>query len=70
MNPRLVEPGFVVARLHVDSPARPGKDEYEDGDEAQRSRRHVREYDTGAAGLAQVRRPVCFLSRPFQEPAR
>ena len=27
MNPRLVEPGFVVVCLHADVPARPGKDE-------------------------------------------
>jgi hypothetical protein len=27
MNPRLVEPGFVVARLDADVPARPGNDQ-------------------------------------------
>jgi hypothetical protein len=35
MNPRLVEPGFVVVCLHVDVPARPGKDENGE-DETQR----------------------------------
>jgi len=39
MNPRLVEPGFVVVCLDVDVPARPGKDENGE-DEAQRQRRH------------------------------
>jgi hypothetical protein len=27
MNPRLVEPGFVLACLHANVPGRPGKDE-------------------------------------------
>jgi hypothetical protein len=39
MNPRLVEPGFVVVWLHADGPARPKKDENGD-DEAQHEGRH------------------------------
>jgi len=27
MNPRLVEPGFVVVRLHANVPARPDEDD-------------------------------------------
>jgi hypothetical protein len=30
MNPRLVEPGVRRSSLHVDRPARPMKDEYDD----------------------------------------
>ncbi len=45
MNPRLVEPGFVVVCLHADVPARPGQDE--DGeDDAQVRRQHGRRQDT------------------------
>jgi hypothetical protein len=33
MNPRLVEPGFVVVWLYATVPARPGQDD--DGDETQ-----------------------------------
>lgn len=40
MNPRLVEPGFAVACLHADVPARPGKDQ-DDENEAQGGGRHV-----------------------------
>jgi PadR family transcriptional regulator PadR len=47
MNPRLVEPGFIVVCLHVDGPARPGKDEYGDED-AKRQRRHGSAYLTAA----------------------
>ena len=39
MNPRLVEPGFVVVCLHADVPARPGQDENGE-DDAQAPRRH------------------------------
>jgi hypothetical protein len=38
MNPRLVEPGSVVVRLHANVPARPGKDD--DGDDEQVAGRH------------------------------
>jgi hypothetical protein len=47
MNPRLVEPGFVVVQLHAGGPARPGKDE--DGDDEAQRGRHVRRHDTGRA---------------------
>ena len=50
MNPRLVEPGFVVACLHADSPARPGKDESGDDGEAQRARRHGKGHDIERPG--------------------
>jgi hypothetical protein len=46
MNPRLVEPGFVVGCLHADVPARPGKDENGNDDE-KHTRRHVENHDTG-----------------------
>ena len=39
MNPRLVEPGFVVVSLHADVPARPGKDEKREND-AEVARHH------------------------------
>jgi hypothetical protein len=55
MNPRLVEPGFVVVCLHVDGPARPGKDEGGDGDEAQRQRRHEEKTRYPRAGAARKR---------------
>jgi len=42
MNPRLVEPGFAVACLHADVPARPGKDQ-DDENEAQGGGRHVKQ---------------------------
>jgi hypothetical protein len=45
MNPRLVEPGFVVVCLHADVPARPGKDEDGEDDE-QGPRQHGRRQDT------------------------
>jgi hypothetical protein len=32
MNPRLVEPGFVVACLHADVPARPGNGQDDQND--------------------------------------
>jgi hypothetical protein len=57
MNPRLVEPGFVAACLHVDGPARPGKDENGE-DEAQQSRRHGKRDDTETMGAAQARGSV------------
>jgi len=38
-EPAALEPGFVVVCLHVDVPARPGKDENGE-DETQRLRRH------------------------------
>jgi hypothetical protein len=63
MNPRLVEPGFVAACLHVDGPARPGQDENGE-DEAQQSRRHGRKDDTGTRGAAQAR--GSFSSRSSQ----
>jgi hypothetical protein len=55
MNPRLVEPGFIVVCLHVDGSARPGKDEYGD-DDAQGAQRHVKRKNTDiSAGGASVR---------------
>src|SRR5580704_19668092 len=45
MNPRLVEPGFVVVCLHADVPARPGQDENGE-DEASAPRRHGRKHST------------------------
>jgi len=40
MNPRLVEPGFAVVCLHADVPARPGKDQDDEG-QAQEAGQHV-----------------------------
>ena len=60
MNPRLVEPGFVVVRLHADGPARPRKDENGE-DEAQREGRHQNEQPTGDR-LGAPAAAQCFLT--------
>ena len=52
MNPRLVEPGFVVVCLHADVPARPGKDENGE-DDAQVARQHWKRQDTCTPALSQ-----------------
>ena len=63
MNPRLVEPGFVVVCLHANVPARPGQDENGE-DDAQASQRHRRENDTRLTCAAQAR-PRLLAARRF-----
>ena len=52
MNPRLVEPGFVVVCLAYTRtcPARPGKDENREDDAQVARQQHGRRQDTCAAG--------------------